>query len=254
MSYDTSHTNDFVTASSRGGYFPGILLPPFVVILVGLLLALVSGGILVDQSVNAASFAENSEGVTSGNPQAVLDPDSVNFPGGVNSIGENELAPLFTPEVHYWGERIIEWSILFNIDPNLIATVMQIESCGFPLARSSAGAMGLFQVMPFHFENSENPYDIEWNAFRGLNYLKSSLAAASGDVSLALAGYNGGISVINLSSANWVDETQRYVYWGSGIYEEAIQGKDSSQRLEEWLSHGGASLCLQASINLGLKP
>ena len=140
------------------------------------------------------------------------------------------------------------------MEPNLIATVMQIESCGFPLAQSSAGAMGLFQVMPFHFENSENPYDIEWNAFRGLNYLKSSLAAASGDVSLALAGYNGGISVINLSSANWVDETQRYVYWGSGIYEEAIQGKDSSQRLEEWLSHGGASLCRQASINLGLKP
>ena len=63
MSYDISHTNDIVTASGRGGYFPGILLPPFVVILVGLLLAFVSGGILIDQNVNAASFTENSEGV-----------------------------------------------------------------------------------------------------------------------------------------------------------------------------------------------
>ena len=38
---------------------------------------------------------------------------------------------LFTPEVQYWGEEILAWSETYQLDPNLVATVMQIESCGF---------------------------------------------------------------------------------------------------------------------------
>ena len=59
--------------------------------------------------------------------------------------------PLFTPEIQWWGERLSAGRAQFGLDPNLAATVMQIESCGDPRALSSAGAMGLFQVMPFHF-------------------------------------------------------------------------------------------------------
>ncbi|MBI1856315.1 MAG: transglycosylase SLT domain-containing protein [Chloroflexi bacterium] len=51
----------------------------------------------------------------------------------------------------YWAAAISRWANASNLDPNLVAVVMQIESCGNPSARSSAGAMGLFQVMPFHF-------------------------------------------------------------------------------------------------------
>ena len=40
------------------------------------------------------------------------------------------------------------------LDPDIIATIIQIESCGNPAARSTAGAQGLFQVMPFHFEET----------------------------------------------------------------------------------------------------
>ncbi|RMG78989.1 MAG: hypothetical protein D6712_20365, partial [Chloroflexi bacterium] len=49
------------------------------------------------------------------------------------------IAPIFTEEVSYWSEDIQRWSDTYDIDPNLLATVMQIESCGHPTVSSSAG-------------------------------------------------------------------------------------------------------------------
>ena len=92
-----------------------------------------------------------------------------------NSSMSSRLAPLFTPEVQYWNTAILRWSVISNLDPNLIATVMQIESCGDAFARSSAGAVGLFQVMPFHFASTDNPFDPDTNALRGLMYLQRVL-------------------------------------------------------------------------------
>lgn len=162
------------------------------------------------------------------------------------------LATLFTPEVHYWAGAIQSWAAESGLDPNLVATVMQIESCGNPLARSQAGAMGLFQVMPYHFYATDNPYDPDTNALRGMAYLKRSLDAAQGDSRLALAGYNGGIGVIPRAEFTWAAETQRYAYWGSGIYQDAANGAIESLRLQEWLAAGGASLCRQARQRLGM--
>ena len=60
------------------------------------------------------------------------------------------IASFFTPEIQYWESNILAWAEEKGLDPNLVATVMQIESCGDPLAESPAGAIGLFQVMPYH--------------------------------------------------------------------------------------------------------
>lgn len=157
-------------------------------------------------------------------------------------------------EVRYWASSIQAWSGQAGLDSNLVATVMQIESCGNPFARSSAGAVGLFQVMPDHFLVTDIPTDPQTNALRGLAYLKRSLEAASGNARLALAGYNGGISVIDRDETSWPAETQRYAYWGSGIYADAEDGASESQRLEQWLAAGGASLCRQARQMLGINP
>ncbi|MBN1267070.1 MAG: transglycosylase SLT domain-containing protein [Anaerolineales bacterium] len=157
------------------------------------------------------------------------------------------IASLFTPEVQQWSDDILRWSETYNLDPNFIATVMQIESCGYPEALSRVGAEGLFQVMPYHFSDGEHPYDPDINALRGLSYLKRSLELAGGDERLALAGYNGGHGVITLSMTDWPEETRRYVYWGTGIYEDARKNKTSSDRLDEWLSAGGAGLCAQSN-------
>lgn len=157
------------------------------------------------------------------------------------------LSPVFTPEVQYWATDIEKWAAEYNLDPNLIATVIQIESCGNPTVSSNAGAQGLFQVMPFHFTQDEDMLDVQTNARRGLNYLSGGLEIANGHPGLALAGYNGGHGVINLGWARWVDETRRYFYWGAGIYEEASSGALTSTRLNEWLSAGGNNLCVLAS-------
>jgi soluble lytic murein transglycosylase-like protein len=163
------------------------------------------------------------------------------------------LSPIFTPEVQHWAERIVAWATPFNLDPNLVATVMQIESCGGPSAVSRSGAQGLFQVMPFHFAPGETMQDPDTNAHRGLTYLALGLSRANGDAGLALAGYNGGHSQIGKVASLWPNQTQRYWYWGTGIYAEALSGQTTSARLQEWLEAGGASLCAKAAQELGLQ-
>jgi soluble lytic murein transglycosylase-like protein len=157
-----------------------------------------------------------------------------------------QLSSIFAPQVLYWEDDIIKWSEEYDLDLNLIATVMQIESCGNPDAVSKAGAMGLFQVMPYHFIDGENPYSRNTNALRGLSYLQQSLQHFSGDIGLALAGYNGGISGASRPQSEWAQETIDYQYWGENIYAEASARRQSSPTLENWLSAGGASLCAQA--------
>lgn len=205
------------------GCLSGFILPPLMVILVGSLLAVFA-------------FHTSAQSITMQNAPA----ETV------------KLSPVFTPEVQFWSESIMRWAAASGLDPNLVAVIMQIESCGDPSALSRAGAMGLFQVMPYHFLIADNPYAPDTNAARGLDYLKRSLSAANNDVRLALAGYNGGISVISRSQWSWPAETIRYAYWGTGIYEDAVNGAAQSSRLNEWLSAGGASLCNRAKQKLGI--
>lgn len=179
---------------------------------------------------------------------------SLPLPARAAQPNSTNLAPIFTREVQHWGPDVQRWANASSLDPNLVATVMQIESCGDPRARSSAGAAGLFQVMPFHFRFGENLYDPETNALRGVDYLARSFKAANGDIRLTLAGYNGGIGVIARAEWTWAAETRRYVRYGAPIYEDARSGKTSSPMLEEWYRKYGAGLCRQASERLGIFP
>jgi hypothetical protein len=162
------------------------------------------------------------------------------------------ISPIFTKEIQYWAGDIVRWANAAGVDPNLAATVMQIESCGDPRATSRSGAAGLFQVMPYHFHTGENPYEPDTNALRGLDYLSRSLQTAHGNARLAMAGYNGGIGVIARGEWSWAAETLRYVRYGAPIYEDALSGAASSSALEEWYTKYGASLCRQASNRLSI--
>ncbi|MEW6028844.1 MAG: lytic transglycosylase domain-containing protein [Chloroflexota bacterium] len=213
-------------ASTGSGCLSGFMLPPLAVLLFGILLT----AFVYGQPAGAG-------------------PVEINY---TPSSTESGLSPIFTPEVHFWGEKIIEWAAASGLDPNLAAVVMQIESCGDPRARSHAGAMGLFQVMPFHFLSTDSPYDPDTNALRGLAYLRRSFEAARGDPRLALAGYNGGIGVIGRAEWAWSAQTKRYVYYGAPIYSDAQQGNSSSAMLEEWHKKYGAGLCRQARSRLNL--
>ena len=173
--------------------------------------------------------------------------DSGKASSAAHAGGASALSAVFLPAVRAWEKEIVRWSDGYGLDPNLVATVMQIESCGNPRAVSRSGAQGLFQVMPFHFSPGENMQNPEVNARRGLAYLAESLLQSEGDIVRALAGYNGGHGVITWDKSSWPAETRRYAYWGEGIYADAAAGRDASPRLEEWLAAGGSSLCDDAS-------
>ena len=221
--------NDRQTAAAdhdAGGCLSFYALPPLAVILIACLLAALASRMPIQ---------------TSASPIVQL-----------VSTASSGLSPIFTREVQFWGNDILRWANASSLDPNLVATVMQIESCGDPRALSHSGAMGLFQVMPFHFRLGENGFDIETNARRGLEYLSNSLQTANGNPRLALAGYNGGIGVIGIGEWAWHAETQRYVRYGEPIYNDARSGLSSSVSLDEWYQSYGAGLCRQAAQRLGL--
>ncbi|MBS1249943.1 MAG: hypothetical protein MAG431_01532 [Chloroflexi bacterium] len=259
---DPSYEQAADESSRSHGCLSLFLLPPLAVFLVGFLF---SGQVSAETFPNPTSTstlapkaalsqakkAERSEKAQEVSSSEASDVEE-KAPSGGQPLAEpsGELAALFTPEVLYWEDKILAWSERQGLDPNLVATVMQIESCGDPQATSGAGAMGLFQVMPYHFAAGENGYDPGTNALRGLGYLRQALQKG-GSVRMAFAGYNGGITGAARGEAYWPSETVRYVYWGTGIYQAAQAGEGYSARLEEWLAFGGASLCRQAVMRQG---
>ena len=154
-------------------------------------------------------------------------PSSMDLP----PVTSTNISPIFRIEILYWTDSISKWAAASQLDPNLVATIMQIESCGDPRARSSAGAMGLFQVMPSHFYAIDDPYNPDTNAARGLAYLVKSLETGGGNTQLAMAGYNGGVGLIGRAEWTWPAQTKRYVQYGAPIYEDARKGLNSSTAL-----------------------
>jgi soluble lytic murein transglycosylase-like protein len=82
-----------------------------------------------------------------------------------------------------------------QIDPDLVMSVMQVESAFNRFAVSSAGAQGLMQVMPFWRSMIGRPQDnlteIDTNVRYGTAILAQYLTETRGDLIDALARYNG---------------------------------------------------------------
>jgi soluble lytic murein transglycosylase-like protein len=238
-----------VASETGSGCLSVYALPPIAALFIVILVTLVALKSPLSPSalpINNSTMVLQSSAAPAGvsTPIWSVSANSAAAPSGIS--------PIFTKEIQHWGNDIVRWANAAGVDPNLAATVMQIESCGDPRATSRSGATSLFQVMPFHFNFGENPYDPETNAARGLNYLSRSLQAGGGNARLALAGYNGGIGVISRSEWAWPSETKRYVLYGAPIYEDARNGATSSASLTEWYQKYGAGLCRQAAERLGI--
>ena len=81
-----------------------------------------------------------------------------------------------------------------KVDPSLLRAVMVQESGLRPCAISTAGAMGLMQIMPETADDLglEDPFDPSANVNAGAKYLKQMLDRYHGNTALALAAYNAG--------------------------------------------------------------
>lgn len=99
----------------------------------------------------------------------------------------------------HFEKAINDYSRRYNVDKDLVKSVIAVESCFKPTAKSHAGAQGLMQLIPatakrFGVAESYNPRQ---NIRGGVKYLKFLKARYRGDLVRVLAAYNAGEGVVD---------------------------------------------------------
>lgn len=111
-----------------------------------------------------------------------------------------------------------------HVPPSLVSAVITQESGGDPSAVSSAGAMGLMQLMPgtANAYGVTNPFNPTENVAAGVAYLHDLLQRYHGNVALALAAYNAGSgAVAKYGGIPPYAETRGYVQSVTALYRAA---------------------------------
>ncbi|HVR95908.1 MAG TPA: lytic transglycosylase domain-containing protein [Thermoanaerobaculia bacterium] len=113
-----------------------------------------------------------------------------------------------------FGDAIAQAAERHEVDPLLLAAIVEAESRFRPDATSHRGAVGLMQVMPAtgRYYGAKDLKDPFVNIDVGSRYLRALLQDCRGDVELALAAYNAGPGAVQ----QWggippFEETRAYV-------------------------------------------
>lgn len=104
----------------------------------------------------------------------------------------------FKAMVANWKEWVEEAVLDYQVPESWVWAIMWAESQGDPTAKSPAGALGLMQVMPYHFKPGEEPFNPRTNIRAGVRFMQTIRAKVSDLVRVA-SNYNAG--------GPWTNET-----------------------------------------------
>jgi len=159
--------------------------------------------------------------------------------GGEVTVPSNWVADIVSDEIVDRDEDIEKMKLLpslellirpvairYGLDPELVAAVIWMESGGNPTAVSRKGAKGLMQLMPETAQELgvKHVLDPKQNVEGGVRYLRTMLDSHGGDLSLALAAYNAGPTVVKkYAGVPPYRETQDYIQKILQLYNNALQ-------------------------------
>lgn len=114
-----------------------------------------------------------------------------------------------TEKANYYAPIIIRVAGQHKLPAHLVANLIWYESNYRPRSMSQAGALGLMQVMPFHFRKGENWKDPATNINVGCRVLKDYNKRFGGNWHKTLVAYNEGPRAV--SRGKFRSRYSRYV-------------------------------------------
>ena len=127
------------------------------------------------------------------------------------------------------------------VDPQLVRSIIEVESAWNPDARSRKGALGLMQLLPetgarFGVQHFFEPKE---NVGGGIRYLRFLLDRFGGNLEWTLAAYNAGESAVD--SKNGIPpypETREYVRLVQARYRQRTSRADGPPEIHAVEDHG----------------
>lgn len=136
-------------------------------------------------------------------------------------------------------EAVVRIAAEHSLSPQLIHSVIKVESNYNPYAVSNKGALGIMQLVPdtarrFGVKNVFNPVE---NIQGGARYLRYLLDLFDGSYPLALAAYNAGeAAVARYGGIPPFPETRNYVVLVGRQLELAKRAADAKQARQEQIA------------------
>jgi soluble lytic murein transglycosylase-like protein len=145
---------------------------------------------------------------------------------GFSAVEEADVPESVAERLAMWEPDLQELSEKYGVDPHLARAVMRLESGGNPNAVSSAGALGLMQLMPGTARGlGVDPADPKRNLEGGIKYLAQLADKYDGDYVKTLAAYNAGSGrVDSYGGVPPFPETERYVKNVLALYRKYSRG------------------------------
>ncbi len=123
---------------------------------------------------------------------------------------------------------ITTYATRYHVNANLIRAIVSVESCYDAHAVSSAGAIGLMQLMPATARGLgvSNSFDVHQNLHAGIKYFATLSKKFHHNHKYALAAYNAGpATVLKYAGIPPYRETQEYVNKVLGKYKDLLTVK-----------------------------